>query len=69
MLDEKIQETQAALESEEGKAKQEHRARLKLESNVQDLEEKLDRETAVSTPLMCLRTSRIPPAHLYMQCF
>jgi len=46
-LDEKLQETQAALESEEGKSKSEHRARLKLESNLQELEEKMDREVAV----------------------
>ncbi len=47
MLDEKLQETQAALESEEAKSKSEHRARLKLESNLQELEEKMDREVAV----------------------
>lgn len=48
MLDEKLQETQSALEAEENKAKGEHRAKLKLESAVQEVEEKLDRETAVS---------------------
>jgi len=35
------------LESEENKSKQEHRQRLKLESNIQDLDEKLDRESKV----------------------
>ena len=50
MLDEKLQETQSALEAEEGKSKSEHRARLKLESNTQELDEKLDREVAVSVP-------------------
>ncbi len=48
MLDDKLQETQTALEAEENKAKGEHRARLKLESALQDLEEKMDRENAVS---------------------
>lgn len=47
-LEEKLHETQQALESEENKAKQEHRQRLKLESNIQDLDEKLHRETNVS---------------------
>ena len=47
MLDEKLQETQIALEAEETKAKSEHRARLKLESAMQEVEEKLDRENAV----------------------
>ena len=47
-LEEKLQETQTALETEENKAKQEHRQRLKLESNIQDLDEKLHRETNVS---------------------
>lgn len=48
MLDDKLQETQTALEAEENKAKSEHRTRLKLESSMQDVEEKLHRETAVS---------------------
>lgn len=48
MLDEKLSETQSALESEENKSKAEHRARLKLESAQQELEEKMERETAVS---------------------
>ena len=48
MLDEKLQEVQGALEAEENKAKGEHRARLKLESAVQELEEKVERENAVS---------------------
>ena len=47
-LEEKLQETQTALETEENKAKQEHRQRLKLESHIQDLDEKLHRETNVS---------------------
>lgn len=47
MLDEKLQETQTALEAEENKAKGEHRAKLKLESAMQELEEKMDRESAV----------------------
>ena len=47
-LEEKLQETQTALETEENKAKQEHRQRLKLESNIQDLDEKLHRETNVN---------------------
>ena len=50
-LDEKLQETQSALESEENKAKGEHRARLKLESNLQDIEEKMERENAVTSNL------------------
>ena len=37
-----------ALESEEGKAKAEHRQRLKLEASLQEVDEKLDRETKVS---------------------
>jgi septal ring factor EnvC (AmiA/AmiB activator) len=49
-LEEKLQETQTALETEENKAKQEHRQRLKLESHIQDLDEKLHRETNVSSP-------------------
>ena len=32
---------------EENKSKQEHRQRVKLESSLQDVEEKLDRETNV----------------------
>ncbi len=47
-LEEKLGETQAHLEAEEAKSKQEHRTRLKLESSLQDVEEKLDRETHVS---------------------
>ncbi len=46
-LEEKLGETQAALETEENKSKQEHRQRVKLESSLQDVEEKLDRETNV----------------------
>ncbi len=46
-LEEKLGETQTALETEENKSKQEHRQRVKLESNLQDVEEKLDRETNV----------------------
>ena len=42
-----MQETQATLEQEENKAKQEHRQRLKLEQIIAELEEKLDRETKV----------------------
>lgn len=52
-LEEKLHETQTALETEENKAKQEHRQRLKLESQIQDLDEKLDRETNVSSVGMC----------------
>lgn len=52
MLDEKLQETQSALETEESKAKTEHRARLKLESAYQEVEEKLDRENAVSKQIV-----------------
>ena len=62
MLDEKLQETQSALETEEGKSKSEHRARLKLESNIQELDEKLDREVAVSVPehvLNCFYTFHV----------
>ena len=51
-LEEKLHETQTALETEENKAKQEHRQRLKLESNIQDLDEKLHRETNVSGMLL-----------------
>ena len=53
-LEEKLHETQTALETEENKAKQEHRQRLKLESHIQDLDEKLDRETNVSSVEMFL---------------
>jgi uncharacterized FlaG/YvyC family protein len=49
-----LQETQSALEAEESKAKGEHRARLKLESAVQELDEKMERETAVSFSLTLL---------------
>lgn len=59
MLDEKLQETQSALETEEGKAKMEHRSRLKLESSLQEVEEKMERETAVSCSyesVLCLGT-------------
>lgn len=56
-LDEKLQETQSALEAEEGKAKGEHRARLKLESAVQELEEKMERESAVSIDIVMMRCS------------
>ena len=58
MLDEKLQETQVALEAEEGKAKSEHRAKLKLESVIQDVEEKLDRETSVSELILTLSSSQ-----------
>lgn len=61
-LEEKLQETQTALETEENKSKQEHRQRLKLESHIQDLDEKLDRETNVS--YMIVHTNM----HLYVQC-
>ena len=44
-----MQETQSALEGEENKSKTEHRSRLKLESGLQDSEEKLDREGKVYT--------------------
>ena len=46
-LEDKLQETQSALEGEENKSKSEHRSRLKLESGLQDTEEKLDRESKV----------------------
>ena len=46
-MEEKLSETQQALEAEEGKSKQEHRQRLKLEAQLQDLDEKFDRETKV----------------------
>ena len=46
-LEDKLLEVQQALELEENKAKQEHRQRLKLESLIQELEEKLDRESNV----------------------
>ena len=46
-LEEKLQETQQALEGEENKSKTEHRSRLKLESGLQDSEEKLERENKV----------------------
>ncbi len=64
-LDEKLQETQTALESEEGKSKSEHRARLKLESNLQELEEKMDREVAVrdkSGAHACVVDAKVPSA-------
>lgn len=54
-LEEKLQETQTALETEENKSKQEHRQRLKLESHIQDLDEKLHRETNVSQLRMICR--------------
>ena len=50
-LEEKLQETQSALEGEENKSKTEHRSRLKLESGLQDTEEKLDREGKVAFSL------------------
>ena len=46
-LEDKLQDMQQALDSEENKSKQEHRQRLKLESNIQDLDEKFDRESKV----------------------
>ena len=52
-LEEKLQEMQTALEGEENKSKTEHRSRLKLESGLQDSEEKLDREAKV-----CVLTQR-----------
>lgn len=52
-LEDKLQETQQALEGEENKSKTEHRSRLKLESGLQDTEEKLDRENKVCiTPVV-----------------
>ena len=54
-LEDKLQDTQQALEGEENKSKQEHRQRLKLESNIQDLDEKLDRESKVPiTQCVCV---------------
>lgn len=50
-LEEKLQETHAALEQEENKAKQEHRQRIKLEQIIAELEEKLEREIKVCTYL------------------
>ena len=47
-MEEKLAESQQALEAEESKAKQEHRQRLKLESHIQDLDEKFDRESKVN---------------------
>ena len=47
-MEEKLHETQSSLETEENKAKTEHRARLKLESAIQEVEERFDREAAVS---------------------
>ncbi len=46
-LEEKLGDSQAALEQEETKAKQEHRHRLKLEQLIAELEEKLEREIKV----------------------
>ena len=46
-LEDKLQDMQQALDSEENKSKQEHRQRLKLESSIQDLDEKFDRESKV----------------------
>lgn len=42
-----MKDIQAALEQEEGKAKQEHRQRVKLEQQAAELDEKLERETKV----------------------
>ena len=46
-LEDKLQETQSSLEGEENKSKTEHRSRLKLESSLQELDEKLDRDSKV----------------------
>ena len=61
VLEDKLQETQQSLEGEENKSKLEHRSRLKLESGVQDLEEKLGRENKVA-PLLPFPS--LPPSSL-----
>ena len=45
---------QQALEGEENKGKQEHRQRLKLESSIQELDEKFDRESKVCVEWKCI---------------
>ena len=55
-LEDKLSETQSALEGEENKSKTEHRLRLKLESGLQDSEEKLDRENKVCVQVLCSMT-------------